>query len=125
MNYTIKVLEKDFQHEVSKEAYLKACGWVATHVINKEEEMGRCFWNISKISGTGEIPTFKLKVYATLSEEEIREKHCEICKQVHNLFYMNHDKSHCSECKLKAYFIRVEEAMADRKKLIKEKIKKW
>lgn len=123
MRYTVKVLEKYFYNEVSKQAYLDVSKWLAQKIISRQDEIGLVSWNVSKVSQPGEIPCFKLTLFVDVDEETVRGRHCEICKQVHNLFYMNHDQSHCSECKLKSYFSRLDEEAQDRMKVIKEKIK--
>lgn len=123
MRYLIKVLSKQFQHEISKQAYLDACKWVAVNIINnKQVELQDITWNIAKVSKEGQLPTFKLTVYASINEKDVRENHCEVCKQVHNLFYMNKEEANCAECKLKAFQKRLDDAAEVKRVYVRGKI---
>lgn len=120
MKLTKKVLEKEFYDKESKNAYLKACKWVANNIVNVNKSLSKydLTWDVRRKKDE-DVPTFILKVYINIDYDEIKEKHCNICKETHNLFYMN-SKQSCNECKLNSYFRRQEEAVKSKIQNIKE-----
>ena len=124
MQYITKIFSKDFCDSSSKQAYLDACTWVAANILSKSSNVPveEVTWNIKrKESGNKEINIFTLTIYVKIDEKEVKEQHCRICKQAHELFYMN-VQDVCHECKLNAYFKRAKEKGKNKALLIKEKI---
>ena len=114
--YSKKFYSKKFSDEVSKNAYLKACKWLAKYVLSKEDLQGVEF-GIEKISPT----TFELSLYAVLSESEIRDRHCKICKETHSSFYIS-EETNCNWCKLKAFHKREDEQLKEKIRFYKERL---
>ena len=66
--------------------------------------------SIKKIDET----TFQLELFVVLSEKELRERHCKICKETHSSFFISED-TNCNWCKLGAYHRRADEMLAVKK----------
>jgi len=129
MKYSEKVFEKKFADNSPKEAYLNLCKWLATNVISQGDEL-KFFYEVVRIKGT-QLPTFKLTLHVALEEEEIYIRHCKVCKEVHQIFYMNVDFE-CGSCKVDAYKARLKEQIGKsstyflgllKQKLFKQKMK--
>lgn len=120
--YYIKELyKKDFSAASFKEAYLNAAKWVATNVVHESGINSHVCYTFAKSNKN--IPTIILTIYVKVPEEEIRERHCNICKEVHGTFYMG-GKENCSTCKLNAYNRRVDEQIKKESKIVKEELYK-
>lgn len=104
----------------SKEAYLMACKWLAKNVISKKDEIGAYSFEISK-DEKAEDTTFILTLYATLDELEINKKNCEICQEVHRLFYVNDDYN-CNSCREQAYRRKIEDKLKIKAEYLKSVI---
>jgi len=109
MQFTVKYFERQFNDEVSKQAYLKACKWLAQHVIGKVE-VGDSFHRITKVKDT-DLPTFKLELFAALESGSLKSKFCERCKSFHKSFYVNQEYN-CNACKLVAFNSQVDEKLS-------------
>lgn len=105
-----KVFQKEFEHEVSKQAYLNACKWLAMNVYNNVELAKNLVVAINK-KEQSELPTFVITVYVHIDEKEQREAHCKKCKMLHTIFY-SVSGADCSECKANAYYKRLEECLS-------------
>lgn len=107
MEYSEKIFEKKFSDKVSKNAYLKACKWLATHVYNKVELVDFIRVKIKKENeDENQFPTFAVTLYATIDGKEIDERFCKKCKQMYSIFY-SVDKPKCEECKKHAYCLEL------------------
>lgn len=117
-----RVLTKRFVSENGdgKEAYLMACKWLAKNVISKKDEIGVYSFEISK-DEKAEDTTFILTLYATLEESEINKKNCEICQEVHRLFYVNDDYN-CNSCREQAYRRKIEDKLKIKAEYLKSVI---
>ena len=102
-----KAFQKEFEHEVSKQAYLSACRWLAVNIYNNAELAKNIVVAIDK-KEQSELPTFVVTVYVRIDEKEQRGAHCKKCKMLHTIFY-SVDGVNCSECKAKAYYRRLDE----------------
>ena len=124
MQYIVKIFSQDFSDEKAKQAYLNACQWVASNIlsIKRDIPVEDVTWNIKRKENVKkDINTFTLTVYVKIDEEEVKEQHCNICRQANQLFYMN-VKDVCHECKLNAYFKRAEEKGRVKGNVMKEKL---
>lgn len=103
IRYSEKFYSKKFSDEESKKAYLKACKWLAKYVLSKPE-FKQVEFGIEKVQGkSGEnTNTFELSLYAVLPEEELKERHCEICRETHKSFFIS-EETNCNWCKVGAY----------------------
>lgn len=121
IRYSEKFYSKKFSDGDSKKAYLKACKWLAKYVLSKQE-FKQIEFGIEKVqAGKDEeiINTFELSLYVVLSEEELRERHCTICKETHKSFFIS-EETNCNWCKLKAYQRRMDELIANKVQYYKE-----
>lgn len=119
IRYSEKFYSKKFSEETSKKAYLKACKWLAKYVLSKSE-FANIDFGIKKIDES----TFQLNLYAVLSEEELRERHCNICKEIHSSFFYS-EETNCEWCKLKAYHKRADEQLEEKVKYYRDKLDKY
>lgn len=121
-NYAAEMLRKSFSNKDAKVAFLNASKWVATNLIHDEVVRGSTMCKYEK--GYDE-KTCKyiiiVVVYVSLNEQQAREDHCAICKEVHHSFFIN-ENVNCNECKLKAYQSRVDNRLQYLKEHLKERI---
>lgn len=107
------VLRKSFQAENPKKAYMDACKWYATNIIAKGYDL--------KVEYKKKFNEVTLLLYVSLDEKEVKEKHCEICKSMHNQFFLN-DKQDCNACKMLAFNKRMEQLIDTKVQCIKSKL---
>ena len=113
-----KVLEKEFQGRTTKEAYLNCCKWLSTNIIAVNNSKNITY-KIEKVNTDSWSKTIRLTVYVTADEEEVHERHCNICKEVSGSFFMSQNKYMCEVCKVPPYRRRLKEKL----NLIKEALK--
>lgn len=119
MKYTEEFYCTRFKGKDRKDAYLRACKWYATNVLSKDE-----LHNVhAEFEKEEQSPTITLHLYITLYEDQVREEHCRICKEVHKSFLMN-ENVNCDECKLKGYQKRVDQKIAIKKAYYRELIER-
>ena len=112
-----QIIEKQFGGKNLKEAYLNCCKWISSNIIAKtncENITYKTFKHEDKII---------LKVYVTADEEEIKERHCKICKEVSSMFYLSENKYKCESCKMIPYRERIKERIKSLEIVIGDKIK--
>lgn len=101
--YSEKVLEKEFSNEVSKQAYLDACIWLAKYVWGNPDYAKYISVQINKKEvKKKENPTFVVSLYVSVDERESKLEYCKKCEQISNLFFCV-NKPRCEECKMNAY----------------------
>ena len=110
MKLSIKVFEKTFSDEVSKKAYLKACKWIAKHLV----EVSNIQYEIKKVKNA-DLPTFRLTIYRVFDTKNFDNEFCASCKEFHKTFYINQDYD-CNWCRVTAYKNQLN------RKIIKEQI---
>lgn len=115
-NYSVKILDKQFEGDVSKDVYLKACKWLAVNVFsspsyskNISVQINKDVIEVSKPivdKKTGEIlkeaqirTVFTVSLYCVRDLDEAIKEHCKNCRHLHNLFFQMNDL-HCEECKV-------------------------
>ena len=106
--YSKEFFKKKFTADTMKVAYMNACKWYATNVLSKDE-----LHNVQiefEKSAKGEFPTVVIHLFAVLSEKELRERYCKLCKESHSLFYMNQNFN-CNRCEAKAYQARTDDML--------------
>lgn len=106
--YSEEFFKKSFADETMKAAYLKACKWYATNVLSKDE-----LHNVQvefEKDNKGEFPTVVIHLFAVLSEGELRERYCKLCKESHSMFYMNQNYN-CNRCEANAYQRRMDDKL--------------
>lgn len=120
MKIAIKFFEKSFVDEVSKNAYMKACKWVAKYIISKVE-IGETFWNITKVEKANS-PTFKLELYAMLDDTDFENGFCNRCQEFHKSFFIN-QQFNCNKCNMKAYQNQIKQKLDTKKGYRMERLK--
>lgn len=117
-NYSVKILDKDFVGDVSKEVYLEACKWLAKNVYSSPSYSDNISVQIKKSEKeiekkvrekkTGRILTkkqtrtvFTVSLYCVRDLNVAIKEHCDNCRHLHNLFFQMNDM-HCEECKVTA-----------------------
>ena len=121
MNVSTKFFEKRFSDFDSKDAYLKLCKWLAQNVISKEVEIGKeVTFGVFKVEGA-DFPTFKLELYCSLNETDLRNGFCERCKEFHKSFYINQEYN-CNACKVMAYMDQVKLKLSSKRSYRKERL---
>lgn len=120
MKFTEQIFSKKFSDDNAKNAYLKACKWLAKNIISNEKELGDLSININRIDE--ERPTYKITLSVHLDEKEVRERHCRICKESHNAFFINQE-TNCAWCNSSAYQRRLSESIKSKKEYYKTKLR--
>lgn len=84
-----------------KDAYLEACKWYAINILKNK--------NFNEIKAEYDVRKSEnkviLKLYCSISSEEERKRHCEVCKQLHNIVFENNFYN-CNVCNAKALEIK-------------------
>lgn len=104
MQYIEKFYERNFRAESSKDAYLKACKFVASTILSKgsKVEVSRVTWDVTNVSSEGDLPTFRLTLYFKFDDTEFMQKTCEACKEFHKSFFIN-ENFNCDKCNKVGY----------------------
>lgn len=121
IKYSKEFFKRSFEADTMKNAYMNACKWYATNVLSKAELHNV---QVEFVKETGkQFPTVTIHLYAVLSENELRERHCNICREYHGLFFMNNNHN-CDKCELKAYQKRADEMLLIKLEYYKELLKR-
>lgn len=122
VTYSKKFFEIKFTSDTMKAAYLRACKWYATNVLSKDELHNV---QVEFIKGQDEqqFPTVTICLYAALNEEELRERHCKICRETHGLFYANNNFN-CNRCDVNAYQRRADDILRVKTEYYREMLNK-
>jgi hypothetical protein len=113
MLYIEKFYSKDFRDKSSKEAYLKACKFVATNILSKgsKVEVSKVTWDIIRVDNQkGDLPTFRLSLYYKFDDTEFKKQTCNACKEFHKSFFINSDFN-CSRCNKIGYEKNIQEKL--------------
>lgn len=105
--YSKEFFKKKFTADTMKTAYMNACKWYATNVLSKDE-LHNVQVGFTKSYDEQQSPTVTVSLFAVLNEEELKERHCKICKEMSSLFYM-HTNSNCNKCEVNAYQKRTDD----------------
>lgn len=112
-----KIVSRKFTGKNMKEAYLKACKWYSTNVLAKDE-LQNILANYEKVYDE-QFPTVILHLYVSISSDEVKIHHCNICKETHKAFYIN-EETNCNWCKINGYYERCKQKMELSKHYCKE-----
>lgn len=121
IKYSKEFFKKKFTAETMKEAYMAAVKWYATNVISKDE-LHSVHVEFEKAKDE-QFPTVTIHLHAILSENELRERHCKICKETHSLFYVNSNYN-CNRCEANAYQRRTDDMLRVKLEYYRELISK-
>lgn len=106
MEHIQKFYERKFRAQDSKEAYLRACKFVATNIISKgsKVEASKVVWDVMRIDEQDEesLPTFQLTLYYKFDDTEFMKQTCNACKEFHKSFFIN-ENYNCNRCNKVGY----------------------
>ena len=106
---------KVFKGASVKDAYMKACKWYASNVIAKDK-----LHNVQiEYIKDAKANTVTIVLYAVLSETDVKEQHCQCCKEMHRSFFVNED-TECSRCSVAGYQRRFEQKLSVKLSYYKE-----
>lgn len=104
LKYSEHLMSKKFTGNNMKDAYMKAVKWYSTNVLAKDELRGI---QVGFEKDT-QSPTITIHLYVTMEEEEVRQAHCNICKEFHHSFFIN-EIENCNSCNVIGYVRRLEQ----------------
>ena len=106
---------KVFKGASIKDAYMKACKWYASNVIVKDKLHNVQVEYIKDVKAN----TVTIVLYAVLSETDVKEQHCQCCKEMQNSFFINED-THCNRSSAAGYQRRLEQKLSVKLSYYKE-----
>lgn len=113
-----RLFQKTFSHEVSKQAYMNACKWLAVNIYSNVELSKHIVVGIEKKEAE-QLPAFVISVYVKEDEGAQRASFCQHCKMLHTIFY-SVDGMRCDECKANAFFKKVDKLVDSKAVFVKE-----
>ena len=119
MLYSVKFFEQVFKSQERKDAYLKACKWLAQNVISKAE-IGDILFKIEEDKNSSS-PAFKLELYCSIDSNDPINNFCNTCKKFHASFFIN-ESYNCDRCNMKAFEGRMKELMVVKQAYRKERL---
>ena len=122
VTYSKEFFKKKFTADTMKNAYMNAVKWYATNVLSKDE-LHNVQVEFEKGHDEQQFPTITIHLFATLDEVVLRERHCKICRETSNLFYM-HTNSNCNKCEANAYQRRTDDMLRVKIEYYRELISK-
>lgn len=113
MLYIQKFYEKTFKSKSSKDAYMKACKFVASKVVSNTSkvEAAKIAWEIIKEKDV-DLPTFRLVLYAKFDDTEFMKQTCQACKDFHCSFFVN-ENYNCSRCNKAGYEKNIQQKLGN------------
>ena len=124
MLYIHEIYSRRFKAEGSKEAYLKACKFVASTVLSEKSkvEASKIVWDVTKVEEEEDsLPTFLLTLYFKFDDTKFKDQTCQACKEFHKSFYINTDFN-CSRCNKIGYEKNVQSKLMTGSQYIKKMI---
>ena len=105
-----KFYEREFKAEDSKNAYLKACKFVASNIISKgsKVEVSKVTWDVVRVEG--DLPTFCLTLYYKFDDTDFMKQSCDACKEFHKSFFIN-ENYNCNRCNKVGYEKNIEQRL--------------
>lgn len=122
MEISVKFYSQTFVSETQKDAYLKACRWIAKNVISDDKLSAMSTWRVIKIDDA-EQPTVVLDLYCTYNESVLISSFCKSCKEFHSSFYINQQQN-CNCCNMQAYRTQISDVAKNKKTYAKELLNK-
>lgn len=122
ITYSKEFFKKKFTADTMKNAYMNAVKWYATNVLSKDE-LHNVQVEFEKGYDEQQFPTITIHLFATLDEGTLRERHCKICKEANQMFYM-HDNNNCNKCEANAYQRRTDDMLRVKIEYYRELISK-
>lgn len=115
IKYAEELLSKQFTGDDMKDAYMKAVKWYASNVLAKDELHNVCVEYVKD----RQSPTVTIHLYVTIEEKEIRQTHCNICKEFHNSFFIN-EAENCNNCNVSGYQRRLSQKIKVKRDFYKD-----
>lgn len=103
LRFAEELISKKFTGENMKDAYMKAVKWYASNILAKDELHGICV----EYEKDTQFPTIIAHLYITMNEEEVRQNHCNVCKEFHHSFFIN-EAENCNNCNVSGYQKRLD-----------------
>lgn len=120
--YSEKIYEKSFSNEVSKQAYLNACAWLAKHILSKGDLPKYVTTRIVKQEKKVKNKfVFNVEIFVTIDEAEVHDNFCHKCKQLHTIFY-SINKPECSKCNMFVYRQKIADNIKNIKNYLEDKL---
>ena len=119
ISYCEEFFTKKFCSDNMKSAFLKASKWVATNVISKAELHNV---KVEYEKKQEQYPTIVVRLFVTLESDMVKERHCEICKETHNKFFIN-ENCNCAWCNSMAFVNRANQMIKVKVDFCREKMK--
>lgn len=105
--YSERIGRKTFKGSTTKEAYMKAVKWYATNIISND-----LFQHVQvEYEKAEDKPEIIMSLYAVMSEKEIIEQHCNICREMHHHFFIS-EQTDCNRCNAAGFQKRLEQKMS-------------
>lgn len=120
IKYSEEFAKKKFSADTMKEAYMKAVKWYATNVLAKDE-LHNVLVDFEKDK---QYPTVTVHLSACLDEDELRQRHCQICRETHSSFFRT-EETNCNWCKVNAYKKRTDEMIAGKVSYYKQLLRDY
>lgn len=117
--YCKQFFEKVFSGTTMKDAYMSAAKWYASNVIANDKLNGI---KVEFVKNKTE-PKVLLRAFASLPEGEVRDQHCECCREMHHAFFINQDAD-CNRCNMLGYQKRLEHKIDIKTGYCDEQLKK-
>lgn len=104
--------EREFKAKKSKDAYLKACKFVASNIISASSkvEVSKVTWDVVRVSNDDDLPTFRLTLYYKFDDTQFMKQTCEACKEFHKSFFIN-ENYNCNRCNKVGYEKNVDQKL--------------
>ena len=105
MQVLVKVLEQEFTDDTnSTKAFIKACKWYANKFLNNEK-----YSNLKvEYKCNNDEKKVKAILYTSVDTNDVQNRHCDVCKELHSKVYEN-EKYNCDSCNMLAYNNKIKE----------------
>lgn len=115
--YCKQFFEKVFVGASVKDAYISATRWYANNIIANDKIHGVC---VEFIRNKTEHKIL-MRVYSNLAEGEVRDQHCECCREMHHAFFINQEAD-CNRCNMLGFQKRLDHKIDIKANYCKEQI---
>lgn len=107
MFYTQQFGKKTFRGISTKDAYMNACKWYATNIIASDKLHNIQVEYIKEKEGNA----VTMILYTSILEQEVMDRHCACCREMHHSFFINEDV-HCDRCSAISFQRRIQQKLA-------------
>lgn len=119
LRFSEELLSMKFVGNNMKDAYMKAVKWYASNVLAKDELHNVCV----EYEKDKQSPTVTIHLYVTLEEEEVRQSHCNVCRDFHHSFFIN-EVENCNSCNVLGYQRRLEQKIKVKRDYYRELLRR-